>query len=522
MTLRTRLITVGLVVLLAIILAYPSFFSPEERQASAWIPDNGLNLGLDLQGGIHWLLRIDIRTAVKQELDNSRNRIQEALEEDGFDSPAMAVDADAGTIEASGSRETLDRLTVVVEDFTTFEILPRNGDLTLRLTEDWRDEIVRRGVTQAQEVLRRRIDGLGVTEPVIAPQGRDRILVQMPGEIDPERARNILESTTFLEFKEVLDSEPNEELLLVKYPEGLPEGRQIVVTRAPEGRVQEAFLVPETANLVGSMLEDARLSFDRRNRPIVTFQWDVEGTRLFREFTREHIGDRMAAIIDGEVVTAPVIRSEIGRHGQIEGSFTQQEAADLAVSLRSGALPIPLLVEEERSVGPALGADSIRRGLISILIGGAAVVVFMSVYYRISGLLAVVALAVNLVIILAIMGLAGATLTMPGIAGLVLTIGMAVDANVIIFERIREETRAGRNLRNAVQQGFRRSALTILDANITTMIAAVVLYQFGRGPVQGFGVTLGIGILSSVFTALVVTRLLIDAVFARWPRALRV
>jgi len=230
----------------------------------------------------------------------------------------------------------------------------------------------------------------------------------------------------------------------------------------------------------------------------------------------------MAAIIDGAVVTAPVIRSEIGRHGQIEGSFTQQEAADLAVSLRSGALPIPLLVEEERSVGPALGADSIRRGLISILIGGAVVVVFMSIYYRTSGLLAVAALVVNLVIIIAIMGLAGATLTMPGIAGLVLTIGMAVDANVIIFERIREETRAGRNLRNAVQQGFRRSALTILDANITTMIAAVVLYQFGRGPVQGFGVTLGIGILSSVFTALVVTRLLIDAVFARWPRALRV
>jgi preprotein translocase subunit SecD len=521
-TLRGRLIAVGLALVLGVILAFPSFFSPEERQASAWIPDNGLNLGLDLQGGIHWLLRIDTQTAIEQELDNSRGRIEEVLLEEGLDPPDMSLDPESGKIEARGGRAALDRVAELAEEFTTFEIVQENGDLTLQLTEGWHDEVVRRGVVQAQEVLRRRIDSLGVTEPVIAPQGEGRILVQMPGEIEPQRARRILESTTFLEFKEVRDAAPSEELLLVKYPEGVPEGLQVVFARTPEGGVQEAFVVPERADLVGSMLEDARLDFDRRNRPIVSFQWNVEGTRLFREFTRGHVGERMAAIIDGEVVTAPVIRTEIGRRGQIEGNFAQQEAADLAVSLRSGALPIPLLVEEERSVGPALGADSIRRGLISILIGGAAVVVFMSIYYQTAGLLAVVALVVNLVIIIAIMGLAGATLTMPGIAGLVLTVGMAVDANVIIFERIREEKRAGKNLRNAVQQGFRRSALTILDANITTMIAAVVLYQYGRGPVQGFGVTLGIGILSSVFTALVVTRLFIDAVLARWPRGLRI
>jgi preprotein translocase subunit SecD len=520
-TLRARLIWVGMVVVLGVLLAVPSFFSPEERQGSDWIPDNGINLGLDLQGGIHWLLRIDTQTAIEQELESSRGRILDALVEDGIDPPEMTVDPE-GRIEVRGSGSAVDRVAELAAEVTMFEVHSQNGDLTLELTATWHDEIVRRGVGQAQEVLRRRIDGLGVTEPVIAPQGRGRILVQMPGEIDPVRARKILESTTFLEFKEVLEFAPNEELLRVKYPDGLPEGLQIVVARTPDAGVREAFIVPERAELVGSMLEDARLGFDRRNRPIVTFQWNVEGTRLFREFTRNHINDRMAAIIDGVVVTAPVIRSEIGRRGQIEGSFSQQEAADLAVSLRSGALPIPLLVEEERSVGPSLGADSIRRGLLSILVGGAAVVVFISIYYQTSGLLAIMALIVNLVIIIAIMGLAGATLTMPGIAGLVLTVGMAVDANVIIFERIREEMRAGKNLRNAVQQGFRRSTLTILDANITTMIAALVLYQFGRGPVQGFGVTLGIGIVSSVFTALVVTRLFVDSVLARWPRGLRV
>jgi preprotein translocase subunit SecD len=521
-TLRARLIWVGITIALAIYLAVPSFFSPEERQASGWIPDNGINLGLDLQGGIHWLLQIDTKTAVEQELDNFRSRILQAFEEEESVPPEMTIDPEAGKIEVSGSGEAVDRVAELAGESMSFDVQSRNGDLALQLTDDWHAEVVRRGVGQAQEVLRRRIDGLGVTEPVIAPQGKGRILVQMPGEIDPERARKILESTTFLEFKQVVDFAPNEELLLAKYPEGLPEGMEIVTARAPDGAVQEAFLVPEHAELVGSMLEDARLGFDRRNRPIVTFQWNIEGTRLFREFTRNHINDRMAAIIDGSVVTAPVIRSEIGRRGQIEGNFAQQEAADLAVSLRSGALPIPLLVEEERSVGPMLGADSVRRGLLSILIGGAAVIVFMSFYYQTSGLLAVVALIVNLVIIVAIMGLAGATLTLPGIAGLVLTVGMAVDANVIIFERIREETRTGKNLRNAVQQGFRRSMLTILDANVTTMIAALVLYQFGRGPVQGFGVTLGIGILCSVFTALVVTRLLIDVVLAQWPRSLRV
>ena len=366
--------------------------------------------------------------------------------------------------------------------------------------------MVRRGVRQAVDVLNRRIDGLGVREPVIAPQGRGRILVQMPGQVDARQARNLISQTTFLEFKKVLDAGPNEELLRAQYPDPLPDGTEIAVARSND-TVSEALLVESEPVLTGAMLEDARLQFDRRGRAVVAFTWNDEGADIFAEFTGENVGNRMAAIIDENVITAPVINSRIRKRGQIEGNFGQQEAADLAVQLRSGALPIPLVIEEERTVGPALGADSIRNGVRSILIGGVAVVVFMGVYYTTSGLLANVALALNILIIIGLMSFAQATLTLPGIAGLVLTVGMAVDANVIIFERIREElTQRARPLRNAVQAGFNRSRLTILDANITTVIAAFVLLYFGRGPVQGFGVTLAIGIFSSVFCALVVTR----------------
>jgi preprotein translocase subunit SecD len=343
----------------------------------------------------------------------------------------------------------------------------------------------------------------------------------MPGETDLVQARTVLEETTYLEFKHVLTTEPNEQLLRARYSGELPEDTEVVLDRNDDGSVAEAFLVPTIPILTGAMLEDARVGYDRRNRPLVNFTWNAEGTRIFRTFTGENIGQRLAAIIDGEVATAPVIQSRIGRNGQISGGFTAAEAAALAVALRSGALPIPLVIEEERSVGPALGADSIRQGVRSILLGGALVILFMGVYYSVGGWFANVALIVNMVIIIGAMSLARATLTLPGIAGLVLTLGMAVDANVIIFERIREEIRSAKNLRNAVQAGFRRSSLTILDANVTTLIAAVVLLQFGRGPVQGFGVTLAIGIVSSVFSALVVTRLLCDLAMARAPQAVK-
>jgi preprotein translocase subunit SecD len=507
-------------VLLALWLALPSFFSEERRLGSGWIPDFGTRLGLDLQGGIHWLLRIDDAVAVRQELSRSLGLLREAAEEAKVPTDGLAL-LDSGEIDLGPNAEAL-RPIVVERLGDAVETVESDGHTRLRLPEAWRREVLQRGVQQAQEVLRRRIDSLGVTEPVIAPQGEGRILVQMPGEISPERARGILGKTTFLEFKLVLAAAENEDLLRGRYKDGLPPDTAVVVARAPTGTVKEAFLVPREPVLTGAMLADARISFDRRNRPIVLFQWNSEGARIFRDFTGSHVHERLAAIIDGEVVTAPVIQSRIGASGQIEGDFTHQEAADLAVKLRSGALPIPLVIEEERAIGPALGADSIRAGVRASLLGALLVFVFMLIYYSSSGLIADVALLLNVVLVLAAMGLAGATLTLPGIAGLILTVGMAVDANVIIYERIREELRAGKTARSAVQIGFKRSALTILDSNLTTLITALVLYNFGSGPIQGFGVTLSIGLVASVACALVFTRWLIDLSLARNPDRLRI
>jgi preprotein translocase subunit SecD len=392
----------------------------------------------------------------------------------------------------------------------------------VRLTDRWRREVVTRGVSQALEVLRRRVDGLGVREPVIAPQGSGRILVQMPGVQDLKAARTVLESTTFLEFKNVIDAAPSKELLEAKLADGVPEDQEIVLSQGRDGGETEALLVPKEAVLTGDMLEDARVDFDRRNRPLITFQWNDEGTKIFREFTGQHIGDRLAAIIDDKVITAPVIQSKIGRNGQITGDFTREEAANTAVQLRSGALPIPLVIEEERTVGPSVGADSIRDGIRASLLGTALVFLFMAIYYSWTGMFANAALLVNILILLGLMSMARATLTLPGIAGVVLTVGMAVDSNVIIYERIREELRNGKNARVAIAAGFNRSFSTILDSNLTTLLTAVILLTFGRGPVQGFGVTLAIGLTASMFTALVVTRALMDFFYGANPEKLRI
>ncbi len=523
MSLRGRSILVGIIVVLMAYLAVPSFFSQEQRDASPFLRDRAVRLGLDLQGGIHWLLRVDDQVAFRQEADSIKGAVEALATERGIELTAAEV-SEEGSIELSGDGAALKAL--LDEQFRDIDVAQNNGSLQIELSSQRRQTVLKTAVDQSLEVLDRRINGLGVTEPVIAPQGEGRILVQMPGgEVDPATARKMLDRTTFLVFHKVEAFAANEELLEAQYPDGLPADTKIVVELLDSGdpnSVTEALLVPSDPVLTGLMLQDARIGFDRRNRPIILFTWNAEGTRIFREFTGNNIGNRLASIIDGKVITAPTIQGRIGRNGQITGSFTREEAANIAVSLRSGALPVPLKIEEERTVGPQLGADSVSQGAQSILLGGAFVIVFMLIYYNKSGLLANTALIVNLTIIIGLMSLAEATLTLPGIAGLVLTVGMAVDANVIIFERIREELRTNKNTRNAIQIGFKRSALTIMDANVTTLIAAIVLLYFGRGPVQGFGVTLAIGIISSVFCALVVTRLLFDLAYTRNPQTLRI
>ena len=410
---------------------------------------------------------------------------------------------------------TEDRTTVVeYADNSGVLTNPDGSGLELRyqLTEDWTADVRERTMSQVLEVLRRRIDDpqRGIPDSVVTRQGKDRVLVQIPGEqIDRDRARTLLKSTGFLEFKIVIDSDLTEEQLMARHPGGLGPDEVLVMQRDSEsGEVTSAFMVPRVADLTGDYLDDARLQFDQQQRPIVEFRFNPAGGEIFGKLTEENKNKRLSIILDNNVYSAPSIRSRITTRGQIEGQFTADEAADLAVILRAGSLSVPVVIEEERTVGPGLGQDSIESGALACLIGLITILFFVMGYYRMSGGFASIALLANLVLLLGLMSMFEATLTLPGIAGLVLTVGMAVDANVIIFERIREELRAGRAIRAAIATGFSKATWTVLDANITTLITAIILFQYGTGPIKGFAVTLSIGIVTSVFAALVVTRLL--------------
>ncbi|MFI5315518.1 MAG: protein translocase subunit SecD [Myxococcota bacterium] len=517
MTLRGRWILIGIVTVVMGYLSLPSFFSDEARASHWWLAKDGMTLGLDLQGGIHWLLRVDADAAVQRELEKIQSNIADEASEAKTEYGGSALKDDTLVVhgDLAGLRKLLDQNPQVDVD-------ERDGALVLTLKDRWKRDAIDRGAATALEVLRNRVDSLGVREPIIAPQGHGRILVQMPGLKDPAAARDLIKSTTFLEFKLVLDSAPSREILEAKFPKGVPEDQEIVVNPTRKGAENEALLVPKKAVLKGDMLEDARLDFDRRNRPIIKFQWNSDGAKIFRDFTGANIGKRLAAIIDGTVITAPVIQSKIGRTGEITGDFTREEASNTAIKLRSGALPVPLVLEEERSVGPSLGADSIRDGVHASLMGAGLVFVFMAVYYNLTGMFANLALIVNVLILIGLMSATKATMTLPGIAGVVLTVGMAVDSNVIIYERIREELRNGKTARAAIQVGYARSFWTIFDAHVTALLSSIILVLIGRGPVQGFGVTLTIGLLASMFTALVVTRTLMDTVYGPNPERLRI
>ncbi|MCD4750313.1 MAG: protein translocase subunit SecD [Thermoanaerobaculales bacterium] len=372
-----------------------------------------------------------------------------------------------------------------------------------------RDQAVRKGL----ETINNRVDQFGVAEPRISRQGieGDRILVQLPGVDDPERVKDIISKTAFLEFKEVLGGPaPDRTGLLQAVGGSAPAGAEVLPgdRRGAEGQVigRDYYLVKKVAVVTGRELRTARRSQDEYGQANVRFDLIPAAADKFGAFTESHIGTPMAIILDGRVMSAPVIRARITDSGVIEGNYTIDEAEDLSLILRAGALPASLIYLEERTVGPSLGHDSVVRGVRAAIAGMALVMLFMVFYYRASGINAVVALALNLLILMGAMAYFGATLTLPGIAGVILTIGMAVDANVLVFERIREELRVGKTVRAAIDTGFGRAFGTILDANLTTLIAALFLFQFGTGPVKGFAVTLSIGILASMFTAVFVSR----------------
>jgi preprotein translocase subunit SecD len=382
--------------------------------------------------------------------------------------------------------------------------------MELVLSDQARQHIKKMAVDQAVETITNRVDQFGVAEPDIRPQGRDRILVQLPGVEDPKRAIDIIGKTARLEFKLVDEENSLEEAL----KGNIPAGDEILYEIAGEAGAQRRipYLLKKRAVLTGEYLTDARVQIDSQySEPYVSLSFDSRGARLFEQITGANIKKRLAIVLDNTVYSAPVIQDRIpGGRAQITGRFTMEEARDLAIVLRAGALPAPVKIIEERTVGPSLGKDSIEKGLKSMLIGGLIVIVFMVIYYKFAGILANFALFLNIIFIAAGLAFFGATLTLPGIAGVILTIGMAVDANVLVFERIREELRLGKTPRAAVDGRYSKALVTILDANITTLIAALVLFQFGTGPVKGFAVTLSIGIVASLFTAVFVTRLIFD------------
>jgi len=485
---------------------------------SLYPPRKTINLGLDLQGGIHLVLGVEVDKALEAQVERAGDTIRGDLEKKGIGVSKIERRGATELAVQLASPQTWNDAQSVFREVGGFEIKesdPAAGRavLVLRPKEvaTLRDLAVRQGL----ETIRNRVDQFGVAEPSIQQQGDNRILIQLPGVQDPERAKALIGKTALLEFK-LVDERVDAETALRG---GLPEADEILYQRRVDkesGTERKIpFVVQKKALLTGRDLATARVSIDQNtSEPYVSVEFNPAGAKAFGELTEANVGKRLGIVLDGNVHSAPVIREKIpsGR-AQITGGFTTQEATDLAIVLRAGALPAPVQVLEERTVGPSLGADSIRRGLLSTLTAALAVVVFMLIYYRLSGLIADLALALNLVILMAAMAGFHATLTLPGIAGVVLTIGMAVDTNILIFERIREELRSGKTVRAAIDAGFARAFRTVIDTHVTVLVSAAILYQFGTGPVKGFAVSLAIGILASLFTAVFFTRLIFDLMY---------
>ena len=519
-SLRWRVALALLVILLGVAWMLPSIPAVENSPLGRLLPGDKVNLGLDLKGGIHLTLEVDVKRALENSLSQAGRDIR-ALARDE-DVVILKPEVTPGpkltfTLLKADQASTLDEL--LESQFSGYEVeakdLQADGRVryVLGLTADYRTYLTGLTVDQAVKTIRNRIDQFGVAEPDIRKQQGGRIQVQLPGLSEPERAISIIGQTAHLEFKIVDDTADINRAL-----EGvLPPGRELAtLQRGGAEGAGTPIVIHRDAIMTGEHIADARVAYDQFNQPYVSLTFTSRGGRDFERVTGENVKKRMAIVLDGVVSSAPTIQERIaGGRASISGRFTVDEARDLAVVLRAGALPAPINVLEQRAVGPSLGQESIDKGVTSALIGLALVAGFMIVYYGLAGLLANVVLLMNLVLIVAGLAAFGATLTLPGIAGIILTIGMAVDANVIIFERIREELRRGLTPRAAIEEGYGRATLTILDANVTTIIAAIILYEFGTGPIRGFAVTLTLGILASMFTAIFVSRVIFDVFTSR-------
>lgn len=505
-----RLTILGVVLAAAIVYLIPTF-APH-----LW-PHKQINLGLDLQGGMHLVLEVDTEKAVEGTLERLTHEIRDSLKNDRLRHGKLELIQGRAILLSIPSDQDAGVNSLLDREFPDLRMASRTqeGDvitLKLDLPDKEAEHIKTLAVAQALETIRNRIDQFGVSEPDIRNQGENQILIQLPGIKDTQRAKHLIGRTAQLEFKLVDEVNSPEEYVDKAPPPGTELLWQVKMDPNTRREVKTPFLIKKGALLTGAYLTDAKVQIDSQyNEPYVSINFDRKGARIFEKITGENVKKRLAIVLDQNVHSAPVIQEKIsGGEARITGNFTPEEARDLAIVLRAGALPAPVKVMEERTVGPSLGADSIRQGLFSMIVGSILVVVFMVVYYSVSGLIADVALVLNILFIAAGLAAFQATLTMPGIAGIILTIGMAVDANVLVFERIREELRIGKTQHSAVSAGYERATLTIMDANVTTLIAALVLFQFGTGPVKGFAVTLSLGVIASLFTALFVTRIIFD------------
>lgn len=533
-----RFALLAFVLVLSVVFFVPSY-KPLYQSLPDWarkvLPDKGITLGLDLQGGIHMVMEVDEDRAVEIAVERSVSSLQDLLVDKKI--PAESVKRTGATqitIQFS-NQELKPQVQKLLEDYPTFLEEDSAGSATTVVWNLRETEITRikdSAINQALETIRNRIDQFGVSEPLVQRQGPKQIVVQLPGVKEPKRAKDLIKETALLEFK-MLDEEnqlkmdfpvripkEKEAETLAQFAPKVPEGDQILFERVVERETGQEFRVPylvkKRVMLTGDVLSDARVSIGQFNDPYVSIMFDSKGGREFERITGENVKKRMAVVLDNTIYSAPVIQERIsGGRAQITGTFSTQEANDLSIVLRAGALPAPLKIIQDLTVGPSLGQDSIDKGVQATLFAGLLVVLFMIVYYRLAGAIADFALVLNLVCLLGALSALNATLTLPGIAGIVLTIGMGVDSNVLIFERIREELRQGKVVRLAVDGGYNKALLTIIDSHVTTLITGVALFLFGTGPIKGFAVTLCLGIAINLFTALVGTKVIFDVLNQR-------
>ncbi len=507
--LQWKAIIVVAVLALAIFLAYP--------------PKDKIKLGLDLRGGIHLVLQVLTDDAINLETDQEIARFEELFKKNNVTFQTAAKEQPGRFVFSGTSTDQEGKTRDLIDQYTRDWEYAFSGDkLTFTLKAPTVQFLKDQAVNQVRETITNRIDQFGVAEPLIQRQGSERIIVELPGVSDPDRVKGLIKVTAVLEWKLVkAGPAPDEETLLKDFGGTVPEDAEIVRGDASRGEAG-LFLVNRVASVSGKDLRMVRRSVDEWNNPAVSFSLNAEGSRRFEKVTGENVGRQLAIILDGKVQSAPSINQRISGDGIIQGRFTVEQAEDLVVVLKAGALPAGIRYLEERTIGPSLGADSVRQGLMAGLVAVILIMTFMVFFYKLSGLNAVAALIMNVVILFGALGYFKATLTLPGIAGIILSIGMAVDANVLIFERIKEERAAGKNVPSAIELGFSRAFSAIFDSNLTTIITAIFLFQFGTGTIKGYAVTLIIGLVANMFTAVWVSHIIFDVTVPKTAKRLSI